>query len=150
MMLLAIKNASINLFLFRSILGSIGEIWRNDGILGFFAGVMPKIFCDIACLTLTSSTVYMANKYLIRDKESRQYFASFTQVCICWLSPRAGRGSIVLYNISKRSLLHRIFFFFLVPFLVYIVSFASGIHLYDCIRKQVSRVKFIWSKTAIY
>ncbi|CAD7081906.1 unnamed protein product [Hermetia illucens] len=73
---------------YSSILGSIGEIWRNDGILGFFAGVMPKIFCDIACLTLTSSTVYMANKYLIRDKESRQYFASFTQFLFsCILYP---------------------------------------------------------------
>lgn len=70
------------------------------------------------------------------------------------VSPRAGRGSIVLYNIFlvfkarvasiyPNDPYYTEFSFFLVPFLMYIVSFASGIHLYDCIRKQVSRVKFI-------
>lgn len=64
---------------YRSILGSIFEIYKHDGIRGFFFGIIPKLLCDLACVSLTSFTVYMLNKHLIRDKDGRQYCASFTQ-----------------------------------------------------------------------
>lgn len=64
---------------YTSICGSIVEIYKNDGIFGFFSGVIAKILCDLACLGLTSSTVYLVNRFLIRDKDSRQYFSSFSQ-----------------------------------------------------------------------
>jgi len=65
--------------LYNSILGSIAEIWNNEGILGFFAGMIPKLLCDVACLVLSSSSVFIINKYLIKDKIARQYNAGFTQ-----------------------------------------------------------------------
>lgn len=66
--------------LYNSIVGSILEIYRNDGIQGFFAGIAPKLISDLMCLVLTSTTVYMINKYFIKDKTGRQYCAGFTQV----------------------------------------------------------------------
>ncbi|ALC44077.1 Mtch [Drosophila busckii] len=65
--------------LYNSIFGSIAEIWKTEGVLGFFAGLIPKLLCDVACLVLSSSTVYMLNKYVIKDKVGRQYNAGFTQ-----------------------------------------------------------------------
>ncbi|KAM8709438.1 hypothetical protein ACLKA7_016271 [Drosophila subpalustris] len=65
--------------LYNSILGSVAEIWNNEGILGFFSGLIPKLLCDVACLVLSSSSVFIVNKYLIKDKVARQYNAGFTQ-----------------------------------------------------------------------
>ncbi|XP_034103452.1 mitochondrial carrier homolog 2 [Drosophila nasuta] len=65
--------------LYNSILGSVAEIWNNEGVLGFFAGLIPKLLCDVAGLVLSSSTVFVINKYLIKDKVARQYNAGFTQ-----------------------------------------------------------------------
>uniref|UniRef100_D3TP79 Mitochondrial carrier protein n=1 Tax=Glossina morsitans morsitans TaxID=37546 RepID=D3TP79_GLOMM len=64
---------------YHSILGSIVEIYKNEGIMGFFAGLMPKLVCDVACVVLTSTTVYLLNKYVIKDKIARQYSAGVTQ-----------------------------------------------------------------------
>ncbi|XP_065361036.1 mitochondrial carrier homolog 2 [Calliphora vicina] len=65
--------------LYKTIMGSIGEIYRTEGVMGFFSGLVPKILCDVACLVLTSSTVFLLNKYVIKDKVGRQYSAGFTQ-----------------------------------------------------------------------
>lgn len=65
---------------YNSILGAIAEIYQNDGIQGFFAGILPKIIGDITCLILASSTVFIVNKYLIHDKCGRQYSAGVVQV----------------------------------------------------------------------
>ncbi|XP_030560712.1 mitochondrial carrier homolog 2 [Drosophila novamexicana] len=64
---------------YNSILGSIAEIWKTEGIRGFFSGLIPKLLCDVACLVLSSSTVFILNKYFIKDKVARQYNAGFTQ-----------------------------------------------------------------------
>ncbi|EDV99061.1 mitochondrial carrier homolog 2 [Drosophila grimshawi] len=65
--------------LYNSMLGSIVEIWKTEGISGFFSGLIPKLLCDVTCLVLSSSTVFILNKYLIKDKVTRQYNAGFAQ-----------------------------------------------------------------------
>lgn len=65
---------------YRSIFGSIAEIYRTEGITGFFSGLLPKLLGEVACLVLTSSTVYLASKYLVKDKVSRNYLAGGAQV----------------------------------------------------------------------
>jgi len=68
--------------LYTSIVGSVAEIWKTEGIAGFFAGLVPKLLCDVACLVLSSSTIYILNKYVIKDKLGRQYNAGFTQFAV--------------------------------------------------------------------
>lgn len=68
--------------LYKSLIGSIKEIYQTNGILGFFSGLVPKLICDVACLVLTSSTVFVVNKYIIKEKIGRQYNAAFTQVIL--------------------------------------------------------------------
>lgn len=65
--------------LYDSFIGSIVEIYKDNGVLGFFSGITPKLLFDVLCLVLSSSTVYVLNKYLIKDKVARQYNTSITQ-----------------------------------------------------------------------
>ncbi|EDW83599.1 uncharacterized protein Dwil_GK13597 [Drosophila willistoni] len=72
--------------LYTSIIDSIVEIWKTEGVLGFFAGLVPKLLCDVVCVVLSSSTIYMLNKYLIKDHLARQYNARITQFAFSsWL-----------------------------------------------------------------
>lgn len=65
---------------YTSIVASIMEIYRNEGIRGFFSGIIPKLIGDLLCLIVASSTVYVVNKYIVHDKNGRQYSAGFIQV----------------------------------------------------------------------
>lgn len=62
-----------------SLWSSIKEIVRQDGILGFFAGLIPKLVCDLSCIVLASTTCFIVHKYYIHDAGSRTYFAGFAQ-----------------------------------------------------------------------
>lgn len=65
--------------IYSSLWSSVREILRENGILGFFAGLIPKLLCDLTCIALASTTCYIVNKYYIRDPGSRTYFSGFTQ-----------------------------------------------------------------------
>lgn len=57
-------------------------------MFGFFSGLTPKLLCDISCVVLSSTTIYLINKHFIRDKESQSYVGSFTQfVCSSLVYP---------------------------------------------------------------
>lgn len=67
---------------YESVFGSIVQIYKDDGIMGFFSGLFPRLLCDVACVVVASTaTYYFSKKYLAdkeRDKESRHYFGSFS------------------------------------------------------------------------
>lgn len=62
---------------YKSILGSLLTIWREEGILGFFDGLIPRLIADLMCLTLATTTTYFVNKHIIAEKEHQLYFGSF-------------------------------------------------------------------------
>lgn len=65
--------------IYKSLWSSIKEIVSEEGIFGFFSGLIPKLLCDLTCIALTSTTCYLVNKYYIRDAGNRGYFAGFVQ-----------------------------------------------------------------------
>lgn len=65
-----------------SIFGSIIQIYKDEGIFGFFSGIAPRLLCDLACVFLASTATYLVGKHYIKDKEGRQYFGSFSTVKI--------------------------------------------------------------------
>ncbi|XP_075167619.1 mitochondrial carrier homolog 2-like [Haematobia irritans] len=74
--------------LYKSILGSIAEIYKHEGISGFFSGILPKILYEVSCLVLTSPTVFLLSKYLIKDKLIIKFAAGITQYAFsCVLYP---------------------------------------------------------------
>lgn len=65
--------------IYSSIWASIKEIFGQDGICGFFAGLVPKLLCDLTCIALASTTCYIVNRYYISDPVNRTYFAGLAQ-----------------------------------------------------------------------
>lgn len=65
---------------YTSILGSIGQIWKDEGILGFFSGLIPRLLFDVTCVVVASTATYLVGRHFIREKEGRMYFGSLSSV----------------------------------------------------------------------
>lgn len=65
---------------YNSILGSIVQIYKDEGILGFFSGLIPRLVFDVTCVVVASTATYMVGRHLIREREGRAYFGSFSAV----------------------------------------------------------------------
>lgn len=51
--------------LFRSFV----EVYKENGIMGYYAGLMPRLIGNAAVLILVSSSTYAIDKYIISDRE---------------------------------------------------------------------------------
>ncbi|XP_041350883.1 mitochondrial carrier homolog 2-like [Gigantopelta aegis] len=56
-----------------SVFSSISEIYRNDGVLGFFSGIVPRIVGEIITVWISNFLAQLMNKYLVEDKEMKSY-----------------------------------------------------------------------------
>lgn len=65
--------------IYHSIWSSIKEILRQEGIFGFFSGLIPKLLCDLTCIALASTTCYIVNKYYITEPGNRTLFGGLIQ-----------------------------------------------------------------------
>ncbi|ESO86586.1 hypothetical protein LOTGIDRAFT_195024, partial [Lottia gigantea] len=59
-----------------SIFSSIAEIYRNDGILGYFAGLFPRLIGEIITVWITNFLAQLINKYLVHEKDMQSYTAA--------------------------------------------------------------------------
>ncbi|KAF7273173.1 hypothetical protein GWI33_014095 [Rhynchophorus ferrugineus] len=57
-------------------LSSIKEIYHQNGILGFFSGLVPRLLGDVLALILAGSLTYAVNRYFDHEKELRIYTAA--------------------------------------------------------------------------
>ncbi|XP_028171917.1 mitochondrial carrier homolog 2-like [Ostrinia nubilalis] len=58
---------------YSSLIGAIVSIYRDDGIRGFFHGIIPKLLGDLTCVAATAVMAYYVNKYLVKTKDLRYY-----------------------------------------------------------------------------
>lgn len=58
---------------YTGVISSVVVIYKEDGILGFFAGLVPRIVCDIAALWLSNALVHVINNYIIEDRDIKTY-----------------------------------------------------------------------------
>ncbi|KAI8426433.1 hypothetical protein MSG28_005270, partial [Choristoneura fumiferana] len=56
-----------------SLFGAVVSIYRDDGIRGFFHGIVPKLLGDLTCVAVTGILAYYVNKYLVKTKDLRYY-----------------------------------------------------------------------------
>ncbi|XP_015519875.1 mitochondrial carrier homolog 2 [Neodiprion pinetum] len=61
---------------YNGLVRSIIQIYRQNGISGYFAGLVPRLIGNIASLILASTATYAINKYIIQDREMRSYTAA--------------------------------------------------------------------------
>lgn len=59
------------------------EVYKENGIQGYYAGLVPRLIGNAAVLILVSSSTYVIDKYVITDQamiEFKPYFASIINV----------------------------------------------------------------------
>lgn len=65
---------------YNGIFGSIVEIYRENGIKGFFSGLIPRILGDVISLILASTLAYAVNTYVFEEKELQMYTSATMSV----------------------------------------------------------------------
>lgn len=67
---------------YSGVFGSIVTIYREEGILGFFAGFIPRLLGDIFSLWICNMAAYLINKYALENGasggEMKSYSRAFT------------------------------------------------------------------------
>jgi mitochondrial carrier len=71
---------------YSSIFGSIVQIYKDEGILGFFTGLIPRLLFDVTCVVVASTATYLVGRHFIREKEGRAYFGSLSSVMTQYIS----------------------------------------------------------------
>lgn len=67
---------------YTGVLGSVREIYRENGVGGFFSGLIPRVLGDVISLCLASSLTYAVNTYVLEDKELQMYTSVSMSVSI--------------------------------------------------------------------
>lgn len=58
---------------YRGIFSSVGEIYKQNGILGFFSGLIPRLVGDILCVLFANSLTYVINSYMVEERQLQVY-----------------------------------------------------------------------------
>lgn len=62
------------------ILGNIASVYQENGILGYWSGLVPRALGELICVGATYAIVYTVNTYILEDKALKawtQHVASF-------------------------------------------------------------------------
>ncbi|KZC04846.1 Mitochondrial carrier like protein 2 [Dufourea novaeangliae] len=62
--------------LFRSVV----EVYKENGITGYYAGVVPRLIGNAAAIILFSTSSYVIDKYILNDEESKPYVDTVIRV----------------------------------------------------------------------
>lgn len=58
------------------IFGSIRELYRENGVSGFFSGLVPRLLAEICQLAIWHSLTFALTTYVSREKEHRDIFST--------------------------------------------------------------------------
>nr|CAH7754771.1 unnamed protein product [Callosobruchus chinensis] len=58
---------------YNGIFSSVKEIYHQNGVLGFFSGLIPRLLGDILSLLLATSLTYAVSHYLVEDRDLHVY-----------------------------------------------------------------------------
>lgn len=75
-----LKFAYYYVFINSSIFGSFLEIYRENGILGYYAGLIPRVIGSAAAIILAGVSTYAINNYVIQEPTMKPYTTSTMKV----------------------------------------------------------------------
>ena len=87
--------------LYSGFLQSITEIYKENGLSGYFAGLMPRLIGNAVTLIIVSSSTYAINKYIITDREMKSFTAATTSVSSIMIISKRLVLLINIYFMSK-------------------------------------------------
>ncbi|CAL4127021.1 unnamed protein product, partial [Meganyctiphanes norvegica] len=65
---------------YTGVVSSVTVIYQDNGIKGFFAGLIPRLLCDLGALWLGKTLAHLLNRYLVEDKDLKQYVGASMNV----------------------------------------------------------------------
>jgi len=68
----------------RGMFATIGEIWKTQGLLGFYGGIIPELIYEVSLVTLTGSILYLGRKQL-KKAYSRMYTSEALKIMFGYL-----------------------------------------------------------------
>jgi len=66
--------------LWSSFFGASKNTWNEDGLMGFFAGLVPRLLMEAATMWLSELAAYMINTYIITEKGELRDLRNYTPV----------------------------------------------------------------------
>ncbi|XP_048765792.2 mitochondrial carrier homolog 2-like [Ostrea edulis] len=68
--------------LYRNIFASMMEIYENEGIAGFYAGIVPRLIGDALAIILINLVADVLNRYFITEKEYKSYTSAISSLFV--------------------------------------------------------------------
>lgn len=69
-------------FFYSGVFTAVGIIYKEQGVKGFFCGLIPRLLCDITALWLGKTLAHIINNYLLEDRDLKQYVSASMNVSI--------------------------------------------------------------------
>ncbi|XP_034947267.1 mitochondrial carrier homolog 2-like [Chelonus insularis] len=79
---------------YNGVIQSFVEVYKENGIMGYYAGLVPRLISHISTLALVSYSTYFINKYIIHDRETKKY----TSTIMTFLASTFTYPLLVVYN----------------------------------------------------
>ncbi|CAD6240223.1 GSCOCG00002564001-RA-CDS [Cotesia congregata] len=79
---------------YKSVFSSIIEVYRENGLMGYYSGLVPRLIANVSTIALVSYSTYLINKYLVHDRESMSYVSALMTL----LSTTVTYPFLVVYN----------------------------------------------------
>lgn len=58
---------------YSGLLNSVSEIYKENGVLGFFSGLVPKLLGDILSVLIANSLAYLLSTYVFEEEDLKMY-----------------------------------------------------------------------------
>lgn len=58
---------------YSGLFASIAEVYRENGIQGFFSGLVPRLLGDVLSVLLANTLAYVVNTYLVEETDMKMY-----------------------------------------------------------------------------
>lgn len=86
---------------YNTIMGSIVQIYNDEGIWGFFSGLIPRLIFDLSCVVIASTATYLIGRHFIKDKEARVYISPLSSfICSSVMYPMNVVSTCMIVNAS--------------------------------------------------
>lgn len=64
----------------RGVFSALWTIVREEGILGLFSGLLPRLLSDILVYTFATTGVYVIHQYIVHDRDIKKYIDTLVHV----------------------------------------------------------------------
>lgn len=89
--------------LYRGLWQSAKEIWKNEGIMGLYSGIVPRLIVDLGCMIITGTVTYFVSKYIVKNSTIRSNVDTITHFTVSsWLYPYHVVSTCMIVNGSSR------------------------------------------------